>query len=44
LATLFLDVESLRADHDWEPRLLDAISGSDVFYLFWSSNAEKSNG
>jgi tetratricopeptide (TPR) repeat protein len=39
---IFLDVLSLRSGQNWEKELLTAIPASDVFYLFWSENAQKS--
>lgn len=39
---IFLDVVSLRSGQDWEQELLTAIPSSDVFYLFWSANARRS--
>ena len=39
---VFLDVLSLRSGQDWERVLTTAIPASDIFYLFWSSNARAS--
>ncbi|MCC6587560.1 MAG: toll/interleukin-1 receptor domain-containing protein [Bryobacterales bacterium] len=39
---IFLDVATLRAGDKWEQRLWDEIPARDVFYLFWSHNAQKS--
>ena len=39
---LFFDVESLRRGEHWEGRLYREISNRDLFYLFWSQNAAKS--
>ena len=39
---IFLDVEKLRCGELWEPRLYYEIDNRNIFYLFWSSNAEKS--
>ena len=39
---VFLDVATLRAGEKWEQRLWDEIPARDVFYLFWSHNAQKS--
>ena len=39
---LFFDVESLRRGEHWEGRLYREISDRDLFYLFWSQNAAKS--
>jgi len=39
---LFFDAESLRRGERWEPRIYHEISTRDLFYLFWSSNAAKS--
>jgi hypothetical protein len=38
----FLDVLSLRSGQDWEDQLRTLIPTFDVFYLFWSANARKS--
>ena len=40
---LFFDVESLRRGENWESRLYREISGRDLFYLFWSTNAAASD-
>lgn len=39
---IFVDVDSLHSGQDWEKELWRQISGRDVFFLFWSSNALKS--
>jgi hypothetical protein len=39
---IFLDVASLRSGENWEKRLENEIKIRDVFYLFWSSAASKS--
>jgi hypothetical protein len=39
---VFLDVLSLRAGDDWEAALLRNIQERDVFYLFWSAAARRS--
>jgi hypothetical protein len=39
---IFLDVLSLRSGQDWEAELSKVIPKSDVFYLFWSENAQRS--
>jgi hypothetical protein len=39
---IFMDVHSLRSGQKWEQELWERIPASDVFYLFWSSNAQKS--
>ena len=39
---LFFDVESLRRGEHWEGRLYREISDRDLFYLFWSQNAARS--
>lgn len=39
---LFLDVLNLRSGQDWEQELWKQIPASDVFYLFWSENAKRS--
>lgn len=38
----FFDRLSLRSGQDWEKELRSVIGSSDVFYLFWSDNARKS--
>ena len=39
---VFLDAANLRSGEKWEPRLWQAISASDVFYLFGSEAAKAS--
>jgi hypothetical protein len=39
---IFMDVLSLRSGEDWANRLWDVIPQNDIFYLFWSDNARKS--
>jgi len=39
---IFLDVCSLRSGQDWEKELWKAIPEHDVFYLFWSEHAARS--
>jgi hypothetical protein len=39
---VFMDVLSLRAGQDWERRILENIRQNDVFYLFWSVPASRS--
>lgn len=39
---LFWDVESLRSGDKWEERLAQEVIDKDIFYLFWSDNAAKS--
>jgi hypothetical protein len=39
---LFFDAESLRRGEQWETRLYREIEQRDLFYLFWSRNAAKS--
>lgn len=39
---VFLDVLSLRSGEDWAERLVRVIPESDVFYLFWSEYAARS--
>ncbi len=39
---IFLDVVSLRSGQNWERELWRVIPASDIFYLFWSSHARKS--
>ena len=39
---IFLDVLSLRSGQHWETELRERIPANDVFYLFWSANAKKS--
>ena len=38
----FLDLLSLKTREEWLPRLYEEIDRCDVFYLFWSSQAKKS--
>jgi hypothetical protein len=40
---IFWDVESLRSGDKWEERLSEEVLSKDVFYLFWSRNAAKSD-
>jgi hypothetical protein len=40
---IFLDVMSLRSGDFWEPRLRKEIKSRDVFYLFWSAAARRSD-
>jgi hypothetical protein len=39
---IFLDVLSLRSGQNWEQELWRVIPASDIFYLFWSAHARKS--
>ena len=39
---VFFDVESLRRGERWETRIYREIHKRDLFYLFWSRNAAKS--
>lgn len=39
---VFQDFKSLKAGEDWEGKLFQKIPESDLFLLFWSSNAQKS--
>jgi predicted component of type VI protein secretion system len=39
---VFLDVLSLRSGQNWEQELWRVIPASDIFYLFWSAHARKS--
>jgi len=39
---VFVDVMNLRSGDDWERKLNEAITESDVFYLFWCRHAKKS--
>jgi hypothetical protein len=39
---IFVDVHSLRSGQKWEEELWRRIPASDVFFLFWSTNAMKS--
>lgn len=39
---LFFAEESLRRGEQWQPRLFQEIENRDLFYLFWSRNAAKS--
>jgi molecular chaperone DnaK len=39
---VFLDVLSLRSGEDWAQALMRTIPASDVFYLFWSEHARRS--
>jgi hypothetical protein len=39
---VFLDVVRLRSGQHWEEELYQHIGAADIFYLFWSSNARKS--
>ncbi len=40
---IFLDVISLRSGDDWEEKLNKHVPSKDIFYLFWSKSASKSN-
>jgi len=40
--SVFMDTMDLRAGQHWEEQLWNAISQSDVFYLFWCRHALKS--
>lgn len=40
--TVFLDVASLRSGQYWETELWNVIPSNDIFYLFWSDNAARS--
>jgi hypothetical protein len=39
---VYLDVLSLRSGSNWEEELWRVIPASDIFYLFWSARARKS--
>jgi hypothetical protein len=39
---VFVDVMNLRSGDNWERKLNEAITESDVFYLFWCRHAKKS--
>lgn len=39
---VFVDVINLRSNDKWKERLKQEIEEADVFYLFWSNNAQKS--
>jgi len=39
---IFFDVLSIRSGQDWEKQIHDIIPNNDVFYLFWSQNAMRS--
>ncbi|HLF46706.1 MAG TPA: TIR domain-containing protein [Chitinophagaceae bacterium] len=39
---VFLDVRNLRSGERYEEKLLEKILDADIFYLFWSSAAKKS--
>jgi serine/threonine protein kinase len=39
---VFLDVLSLRAGDDWEQSIVESIRSRDIFYLFWSMAASRS--
>lgn len=39
---IFLDVLSLRSGQNWEQELWRVIPASDIFYLFWSAHARRS--
>jgi serine/threonine protein kinase len=40
---VFLDVLNLRSGEDWSKRLCKEITSRDIFYLFWSESASRSN-
>ena len=40
---VFLDVLNLRSGEDWSKRLRKEIPSRDIFYLFWSESASRSN-
>jgi len=40
---VFIDLPSLSSGQDWELALSDAMEASDVFYLFWSQSARRSD-
>ncbi len=39
---IFLDVASLRSGQRWAEQLVNEVTGRDIFYLFWSAHAQKS--
>jgi len=39
---IFVDVHSLRSGQNWEQELWTRIPASDIFFLFWSTNASQS--
>ena len=40
---IFLDILSLRSGQNWEREIRTIIPSKDIFYLFWSENAQKSH-
>ena len=40
---IFMDILSLRSGQNWEKELYKIIPGRDIFYLFWSQNAQRSH-
>ena len=39
---LFVDLMTMEPGDEWAPKLIEAIEGSDVFFLLWSHNAAES--
>jgi hypothetical protein len=39
---VFVDILSLRSGQDWKQELMKRIPASDIFFLFWSENARRS--
>lgn len=42
ITKIWIDFYSLRSGQNWRDELRNAISKSDIFYLFWSKNAAES--
>jgi len=40
---IFLDILSLRSGQNWDDEIHKIIPARDIFYLFWSENAQKSH-
>src|SRR6185295_7327570 len=41
--TALRDIHFLRPGEKWQPRLLEKIEEADIFQLFWSNNAKRSD-
>ena len=40
---VFMDTHGLRSNEQYKKRIFEAIDSADIFYLFWSRHATRSN-
>ena len=41
--SVFMDTHALRSNDQYKKRIFEAIDSADIFYLFWSRHATRSN-